>query len=77
MRCVQICDKVQSVNVWDIANTGLRTTIGVSGMKKLEHSNCVLCGQCITHCPVAALHAREDWRGPVSYTHLDVYKRQQ
>ena len=27
MRCVQICDKVQSLNVWDISNTGSHTTV--------------------------------------------------
>lgn len=61
MRCIQVCDKVQACNIWDVANTGGRTTIGVSNRKKLENSKCSLCGQCITHCPVGALHAREDW----------------
>ena len=63
MRCVQVCDKIQGMNIWDVANTGSRTTIGVTGQRKLEISDCTLCGQCITHCPVAALHAREDWQG--------------
>ena len=63
MRCVQVCDKIQGMSIWDVANTGSRTTIGVTGQKKLEDSDCTLCGQCITHCPVAALHAREDWQG--------------
>ncbi len=61
MRCLQVCDKIQGMNVWDVANTGGRTTIGVSGMRKIEDSDCTLCGQCITHCPVAALRGREDW----------------
>ncbi|MFQ9749437.1 MAG: hypothetical protein ACLRYY_11475 [Anaerobutyricum soehngenii] len=30
MRCIQICDKVQSLKVWDIAKTGSRTTGNVS-----------------------------------------------
>ncbi|MCD8124399.1 MAG: [FeFe] hydrogenase, group A [Lachnospiraceae bacterium] len=60
MRCVQICDKVQGLSVWDIVNTGARTTVGVAGNGDMEQSNCVLCGQCITHCPVGALHGRED-----------------
>ena len=63
MRCVQVCDKIQGMNIRDVANTGSRTTIGVTGQRKLENSDCTLCGQCITHCPVAALHAREDWQG--------------
>lgn len=60
MRCVQICDKVQSVNIWDIAKTGSRTTVDVSYNRKIKESECVLCGQCITHCPVGALSARND-----------------
>ena len=67
MRCVQVCDKIQEMNVWDVANTGARTTIGVSGQKNLEDSACTLCGQCITHCPVAALHDREDWMKVFDY----------
>lgn len=31
MRCVQICDKVQTLNIWDVINTGGRTTVGVAG----------------------------------------------
>ena len=30
MRCVQICDKVQSLSVWDVSGSGSRTTIDVS-----------------------------------------------
>ena len=30
MRCIQICDKVQSLSVWDVVNTGSRTTVNVS-----------------------------------------------
>jgi NADH-quinone oxidoreductase subunit G len=59
-RCVQICDKVQSLNIWDIANTGRKTTIGVTGGGKIEDSACAVCGQCITHCPVGALRERND-----------------
>ena len=60
MRCIQICDKVQSLNIWDVEGTGSRTTINVSGYKRIEDANCSLCGQCITHCPVGALRERND-----------------
>lgn len=60
MRCIQICNKVQGVSVWDIVNTGGRTTVAVSGNRKIEAADCALCGQCITHCPVGALRARDD-----------------
>lgn len=60
MRCVQICDKVQSMNIWDVANTGSRTTVDVSMNREIKQSDCTLCGQCITHCPTAALQERDD-----------------
>ena len=60
MRCVQVCDKVQGLGVWDVEGTGSRTTINVAGYKKIEEAACSLCGQCITHCPVGALHERDD-----------------
>ncbi|QDW74880.1 4Fe-4S dicluster domain-containing protein [Lachnospiraceae bacterium KGMB03038] len=60
MRCVQICDKVQGLGIWDVEGTGSMTTINVSGHRKIEEADCSLCGQCITHCPVGALSARDD-----------------
>ena len=60
MRCVQICDKVQSLGIWDIQNTGAHTTINTSKNEPIEKTDCTLCGQCITHCPVGALHERND-----------------
>lgn len=60
MRCVQICDKVQELKIWDVINTGKRTSVGVSGRKQITESDCAVCGQCITHCPVGALHERDD-----------------
>ena len=60
MRCIQVCDKVQSMNIWDVTGTGSRTTVGISLNRKLADSDCALCGQCVTHCPVGALRARDD-----------------
>lgn len=69
MRCVQICDKVQSLNIWDIVNTGKRTSVGVSNMKKIAESDCSVCGQCITHCPTGALRERDDVRKVLDAVH--------
>lgn len=60
MRCIQICDKIQGLNVWSVAGTGARTNVDVTAGKSIRHASCSICGQCITHCPVGALHARDD-----------------
>ncbi len=60
MRCIQICDKVQDLHVWDLSKTGSRTTVGVSYNRMIERAGCSLCGQCITHCPTGALRSRDD-----------------
>ena len=60
MRCVQVCDKVQGLGVWDVEGTGSRTTVNVSRHQCIEDAPCSLCGQCITHCPVGALSARDN-----------------
>lgn len=60
MRCINICEKVQSVRVWDIVGTGSRSTVGVGNGRSFTESDCVFCGQCVTHCPVGALIERDD-----------------
>ena len=60
MRCVQVCDKIQGMNIWDVSGTGARTTVGVSSSRQLKDSACTFCGQCVTHCPTGALTARDD-----------------
>ncbi len=60
MRCIQICDKVQGLKIWDVTGTGSRTTVGVAGNVNIDQTACSLCGQCVTHCPVAALRERDD-----------------
>jgi NADH-quinone oxidoreductase subunit G len=60
LRCIQICDNVQATGVWDLKNRATRTTVGVEGGKQITATDCALCGQCITHCPVGALTERDD-----------------
>ena len=60
MRCVQICDKVQGMNIWDVSGTGSRTTVDVSYNRTLKNTACTFCGQCVTHCPTGALTVRDD-----------------
>ena len=60
MRCVQVCDKIQGLKIWDVSGTGGRTSVNVSLNRTIAGSDCAFCGQCITHCPVGALQARDD-----------------
>ena len=60
MRCVQVCDKIQGMHIWDVAGTGSRTTVDISRNRLLKDTDCVFCGQCVTHCPTGALTVRDD-----------------
>ena len=60
LRCVNVCDKVQSMNVWAFNGTGRRARVETRDGMDIHDINCALCGQCITHCPVGALSARDD-----------------
>ncbi len=60
LRCVNVCDKIQGMNVWELLGMGKYAAVGVREGKKLTDVNCTFCGQCITHCPVGALRERDD-----------------
>lgn len=60
MRCIQVCEKHQTVNVWRVSGTGSRTTVCTVGNKPISQTNCTYCGQCVTHCPIGSLTARDD-----------------
>ena len=60
LRCVDVCDKIQGLKVWDLLGVGGKARVGVRGGVTLDAANCTYCGQCITHCPVGALHERDD-----------------
>ena len=40
MRCIQICDKTQTLNVWDVMNTGSRTTVNVKNGGNILSADC-------------------------------------
>ena len=60
MRCVQVCDKIQEMHVWDQIGTGSRATVAVSHSRYLKDTDCTFRGQCVTHCPTGALTVRDD-----------------
>ena len=49
MRCVQICDKVQGMHVWDLMGTGSHTNIGVGKYHTLWESVSTFCGNCVDY----------------------------
>lgn len=60
MRCIQVCDKVQGMHIWDLTGTGSRTTVDVCYNRRLKDTDCTFCGQCVTHCPTGALTVRDE-----------------
>ena len=60
LRCIQVCDKVQATGVWDLTSRASHTAVNVAGARPIAETDCALCGQCITHCPVGALRERDD-----------------
>ena len=60
MRCVQVCEKIADVGIWDVQFSGSRTTVWTKDNKNIKDMGCTLCGQCITHCPCGALTSRDD-----------------
>ena len=60
MRCVNVCDKIQSLDIWDVEGTGGHTNVNVSMNREIMDADCAFCGQCIINCPTAALRERDD-----------------
>ena len=60
LRCINVCEKVQGMKVWELNGTGAGAKITLRDGISFKDINCTLCGQCITHCPVGALTERDD-----------------
>lgn len=60
MRCVNVCEKMQTLGIWEVNGSGSHCRVGTKNGVSIRKLNCALCGQCITHCPTAALTARDD-----------------
>jgi NADP-reducing hydrogenase subunit HndD len=54
-KCVKVCKEVQGVYALDFVNRGFSTTVLPPFDRDLADTVCVLCGQCLLKCPVAAI----------------------
>ncbi len=54
-RCTRTCDEITGVNAIEIINRGYNSKVSTFGDKPLMESICKSCGECVVHCPVAAL----------------------
>lgn len=58
-RCVAVCQDVQTTAVIQAQQRGFNTHIGSPFGKSLNEVACIMCGQCITACPVGALKEKD------------------
>lgn len=58
-RCIQVCNK-QAVNVFDYVLRGFDTIVSTAFDIPISSSPCVGCGQCVIHCPTAALVEKDE-----------------
>ena len=45
LRCIQVCENVQSVKIWDLLGTGSRTVVDASYNRRIQDTECTYCGQ--------------------------------
>ena len=61
-KCVRVCDEILGVGAVDLIYRGYSSKVAAFGDKPIIESNCVSCGECVAHCPVAALMPKETER---------------
>ncbi|MEW6663512.1 MAG: NADH-dependent [FeFe] hydrogenase, group A6 [Bacillota bacterium] len=65
-RCISICSKVITANVYTVINRGFKAFVAPAFNRSLDDVCCTTCGQCTTVCPTAALRekdvTREVWK---------------
>ena len=59
-RCIDACSTIQNVNAISKAHRSIHYRVTPAYEKKLHETKCVFCGQCISVCPVGALHEKTE-----------------
>ena len=59
-RCVDVCQKTQSVWALSFLERGINARVAPAGDITLNESPCVRCGQCSAHCPTGAIVEHDD-----------------
>ncbi len=59
-RCVRTCDEITGINAIEMVDRGLQSRVSTAWDKPLIESICHSCGECVVHCPVAALFPKEN-----------------
>jgi len=60
LRCVSVCNNVQTVGAVELQGQGFDAVVGPPGNLKLADTRCVQCGQCALVCPTAAITETDD-----------------
>jgi len=56
--CIDACSNIQKINYLELKGKGIKQEIVPTANKKID---CIDCGQCTLHCPVAAAQEQDDW----------------
>ncbi|WP_455541866.1 [Fe-Fe] hydrogenase large subunit C-terminal domain-containing protein [Intestinibacter sp.] len=66
-RCVDVCERIQTVNSLSIANFGHKLMVNPKFGNTMKESSCVKCGHCVDVCPTGAIYMKEH-KDEVIYT---------
>ena len=56
--CIEACSNIQKINYLELKGKGINQEVVPTANKDID---CIYCGQCTLHCPVAAAQEQDDW----------------